>query len=54
MYPFNRQSVADRKRFGGIKFGEMQRDCLIYSYGTLFSMGINLKFLSKNFFELSM
>ncbi|KAJ1704557.1 hypothetical protein LUZ63_004336 [Rhynchospora breviuscula] len=29
VHPLTRQPVADRKRFGGVKVGEMERDCLL-------------------------
>lgn len=29
VHPLTRQPVADRKRFGGVKVGEMERDCII-------------------------
>ncbi|GJZ98480.1 DNA-directed RNA polymerases IV and V subunit 2-like protein [Tanacetum coccineum] len=28
VYPLTRQPVADRKRFGGVKFGDLERDCI--------------------------
>ncbi|XP_062190987.1 DNA-directed RNA polymerases IV and V subunit 2-like [Phragmites australis] len=29
VHPLTRQPVEDKKRFGGVKFGEMERDCIL-------------------------